>query len=70
MPNQIILAKILNFKHVTYEHSHPNKNSVNMLNRDQKWSSLIKIISKSLFKHYLRLFRYNFKYLTNINEKN
>lgn len=67
---QVILAKFLNFRHVTYEHSYTNKNSLNMLDRNQDWLSFIKIILKSLFKYYFRLLRHNFRYLFYSNEKN
>ena len=62
---QINLVKILNFKHVTYEHSHPNKRSLGMLNREQTWLGLIKIIFKNLIKFYLRSIRHNYLYKKN-----
>ena len=60
---QICFVKIMNFKHVTYEHSHINKNSENMLNRSQTWIGLIKIIIKNLVKFYLRFLKHNFNYM-------
>lgn len=62
---QIDLVKMLNFKHVTYEHSHPNKKSLGMLERQQTWIGLIKIILKSLIKFYLRCIRHNYLYKKN-----
>ena len=62
---QIRLVKILNFKHVTYEHSHSNKRSLGMLDREQTWLGLIKIIFKNLIKFYLRSIRHNYLYKKN-----
>ena len=62
---QTNLVKLLNFKHVTYEHSHPNKKSLGMLEREQTWIGLIKIILKSLIKFYLRSIRHNYLYKKN-----
>ena len=62
---QISLVKIFNFKHVTYEHSHQNKRSLGMLNREQTWLGLIKIILKNLIKFYLRSIRHNYLYKKN-----
>ena len=57
----------LGFSYVAYEHTHPNKNSYNMLKRNQTWFSFLKIIvkktSNKLFrgiKYYLK-FHFNFK---------
>ena len=63
--SQISLVRLLNFKHITYEHRHQNKNSIGMLSRNQTWPSLIKIIIKSLIKHYLRLIKHNLNYMIN-----
>ena len=65
--HQNLLVKILNFKHVTYEHSHQNIDSVGMLNRKQSWSKLIKIMIKNLVKFYLRYLKHNFKYMIKKN---
>jgi len=59
---QISLVKLLNFKHVTYEHSHPNKKSLGMLNREQTWLGLFKIILKNLIKFYLRSIKHHYLY--------
>ncbi|MDA9629905.1 hypothetical protein N9S67_02770, partial [Candidatus Pelagibacter sp.] len=60
---QINICKILNFKHLTYEHSHPNKFSKGMLLRNQTWGVYFRVIFKSLFKHYLRLPRHYLRYI-------
>ena len=59
---QILICKLLNVYHVTYEHSHPNKNSQGMLNRNQNWLKFLKIIIKSLFKYFLRNIKHNINY--------
>ena len=59
---QIVLVKMLNFLHVTYEHSHQNKKSIGMLKRKQSWSGLIKLIIKNIFKFYLRSLKHYFLY--------
>ena len=60
---QILICKLLNVYHVTYEHSHPNKNSQGMLNRNQSWPIFIKIILKDLIKFNLRNIKHFFYYL-------
>ena len=59
---QIFLAKLFNFKHVTYEHSHPNKKSLGMLDRQQSWFGLIKIMLKNIIKFYLRFIKHIYNY--------
>ena len=59
---QIFIARILNFKHITYEHTHDNVNSLGMLDRKQNSIKLFKIILKTIFKFYLRDIRHFFKY--------
>ena len=59
---QISLVKLLNFKHVTYEHSHPNEKSLGMLNREQTWLGLFKIILKNFTKFYLRSIKHHYLY--------
>ena len=66
---QMKLAKFLNFIHITYEHSHSNKNSQGMLKRKQKWSTLIKLLIKNLFRFYLKLIKHNYKYFISKGEK-
>ena len=60
---QLLICKLLNVYHVTYEHSHPNKNSQGMLNRNQSWLIFIKIILKDLIKFNLRNIKHFFYYL-------
>lgn len=62
---QIHLAKLLNIKHVTYEHSYLNKNSQGMLMRKQKWTSFIKILTKGFIKFHLRNIKHNFNFYYN-----
>ena len=62
---QIHLAKLLNIKHVTYEHSYLNKNSQGMLMRKQKWTSFIKILTKGFFKFHLKNIKHNFNFYYN-----
>lgn len=64
---QTSLVKFLNFKHITYEHSHPNEQSLGMLKRVQTWPGLVKIISKCLFKFYLRSIKHYYLYKKNYN---
>ena len=60
------LCRILNFKHVTYEHSY--ENSQGMLKREQKWLSLLKILLKNQIKFYLRKIRHNYRYFYCFNK--
>jgi len=59
------LCKILNFKHVTYEHSY--ENTQGMLKREQKWLSFFKILLKNLIKFYLRNIRHNYRFFYHYN---
>ena len=59
---QIMLAKLLNVKHITYEHSHLNKNSQGMLGRKQNWISFIVILIKDFIKFNLRNLKHNFNF--------
>jgi len=64
--SQIYLAKLLNVKHVTYEHSYLNKNSQGMLMRKQKWVFFIRILIKGFIKFHLRNIKHNFNYYYNL----
>lgn len=66
---QIILISFLNFKHITYEHSHINKKSQGMLKRKQTWFGLIKLIIKNLSKFYLGMLRHNYSYHKHYEKK-
>ena len=59
---QLRIARLVNVKHVTYEHSHLNNLSQGMLERKQSWSGFIKIIFKDLIKFYLRNFKHIFNF--------
>ena len=59
------LCKILNFKHVTYEHSY--ENTQGMLKREQKWLPFLKILLKNLIKFYLRNIRHNYMFFYHYN---
>jgi hypothetical protein len=67
--SQLILAKIFNVKHVTYEHSYSNKNNQGMLGREQSWIAFIKLLIKGYLKFNLRNLKHNFYFYYNlINE--
>ena len=51
----------LGYSYVAYEHTHPNKNSLNMLGRNQTWPSFLKIIIKKTFNKFFRGIKHNFK---------
>ena len=51
----------LGYSYVAYEHTHPNKNSLNMLGRSQTWLSFLKIIIKKTFNKFFRGIKHNFK---------
>ena len=59
---QKIISILLGYKHVTYEHSHPNIKSVGMLSRKQSWLGFLKVILKNSFKFYLRYLRHFIMY--------
>ena len=51
----------LGYSYVAYEHTHPNKNSLNMLRRNQTWPSFFKIIIKKTFNKFFRGIKHNFR---------
>ena len=51
----------LGYSYVAYEHTHPNKNSLNMLGRNQTWPSFLKIIIKKTFNKFFRGIKHNFR---------
>jgi len=59
---QKLISIMLNYKHVTYEHSHLNAKSKGMLKRSQKWNRFLIILIKNFFKFYLRYSRHVIKY--------
>ena len=50
----------LGYSYVAYEHTHPNKNSLNMLRRNQTWPSFFKIIIKKTFNKFFRGIKHKF----------
>ena len=64
---QNLLAKILGYRHVTYEHAHTSNNNLGMLNRNQSWIVFFKIIFKNLSKFYLKCIIHIFMY--NLNKQ-
>ena len=59
------ISILLGYKHVTYEHSHPNVKSEGMLSRSQSWLGFFKIIFKNFFKFYLRYIKHLVLYKLN-----
>ena len=51
----------LGYSYVAYEHAHPNKNSLNMLERNQTWPAFLKIIIKKTFNKFFRGIKHNFR---------
>ena len=67
--SQILIARIFNVKHVTYEHTYQNLNSKGMLGRKQQWLKFIKILFKEFVKFNLRNLRHNFNYYYKYSSK-
>ena len=63
----IIIAKLFNVYHVTYEHSHLNKDSRGMLERKQSWIKFFKIIFRGYLNYNLRNLKHNFYYYLNFS---
>jgi len=67
------ISRFIGFYHVTYEHSHPNKNSRGMLSRQQSCVPFFKIVSRYLIKFLPYLLFYLilrfFYYLKNKQDK-
>ena len=59
---QIKILKYLGFKYIAYEHTHPNKNSKNMLYRKQDWLAFMRILIKKLSNNFFRGLKHHFKY--------
>ena len=55
---QKLLSVLLNYKHVTYEHTHLKLKNIGMLERPQTWIGFIKIMIKDFFKFYLRYIKH------------
>ena len=63
---QIRILKYLGFKYIAYEHTHPNKNSKNMLSRKQTWLGFIRILVKKLSNNFFRGLKHHLKYIFNL----
>ena len=53
----------LGFSYVAYEHTHLNKNSFNMLKRNQTWYLFLKIIVKKTSNKFFRGIKHNLKFI-------
>ncbi len=51
----------LGYSYIAYEHTHPNKNSLNMLDRNQTSLSFFKLVIKKTFNKFFRGIKHNFK---------
>ena len=51
----------LGYSYIAYEHTHPNKNSLNMLNRNQTSLPFFKLVIKKTFNKFFRGIKHNFK---------
>jgi len=67
---QMIISRLVNTYHVTYEHTHLNKHSKNMLYRHQGWLRFLKIITKNLIKYCLRNLKHSFYYYIKSKQNN
>ena len=65
--NQYLIAKIFNIYHVTYEHSHQNINSSDMLNRYLSWFRFVKILFKFYPRFVFKNVIHNIKYYLSKN---
>lgn len=52
------ISVFLGYKHVTYEHTHPNFKNTNMLDRSQNWIRLVRLFIRNFFKFYLRYIKH------------
>jgi len=66
---QKFIAKIFNFKHVTYENNHFKKESIAMLERKQTNTYFFFLILKNLIKFSIKNFRFNIKFKNNLLKK-
>lgn len=65
---QKLISKVLNFKHVTYEHKHHGIKNKGMLNRKQSTLGFLKIIFKNLLIHYVKTFFHFVKFIYYSND--
>lgn len=61
--NQINILKLLDFKYVAYEHTHPHSYSKNMLKREQRWFNFIRLLIKKISNNTYRGLKHHIKYL-------
>ena len=59
---QKLVAKLLGYVHVTYEHAQSRNENIKMLNKNQSWSGFIRIILKNFFNFYLNYIKHNLMY--------
>ena len=59
---QQTVSKILNYKHVTYEHMHQGKKNIGMLSRKQSNLGLMKIVTKNYLTFYIKSIFHFFNY--------
>ena len=63
---QISILKILGFKYIAYEHTHPNTNSKNMLDRNQTWIKFLKILINKISNNSFRGLKHHLSYLIHL----
>jgi hypothetical protein len=67
---QIKILKILGFKYIAYEHTHPNSYSKNMLTRYQPWIKFIHILLKKMSNNIYRGLKHHICFFLKINRTN
>ena len=67
---QIKIIKILGFKYIAYEHTHPNIHSQNMLKRYQPWGKFIQLLLKKISNNTYRGLKHHCSYFFKINQTN
>ena len=63
---QIKILKYLGFTYIAYEHTHPNNNSKNMLNRNQTWIDFLKILTNKMSNNIFRGLRHHYFFLVHL----
>ena len=64
-----IYLRFLGFKYIAYEHTHPNKHSINMLKREQTWSKFFWILIKKLSNNLYRGAKHHINFFLNYSNK-
>ena len=67
---QTRICKFLKFAHITYEHTYLNKNSRDMLKRNQTWSGFLKILLNRISNFLYRSIKHQLLYYLSLFEKN